>query len=75
MFLAVVANGSEGGEGSTRREEQLAAAKIIDAEDVFFLGNSDAQFECNRESIMKIEEIVLQAEADSVCTHYSENTH
>ena len=41
VFLALVTDGSEGGEGAVRPEEQLAAAKIIGAEDVFFLGYSD----------------------------------
>lgn len=75
VYLAVVTDGSQGGEGALRREEQLAAAKIIGAEEVFFLGYADTQFECNRESIMKIEEIVQQTKADSVYTHYGEDTH
>jgi len=75
VFLALVTDGSQGGEGTLRREEQWAAAKIVGAEDVFFLGYADTEFECNRESIMKIEAIVKQTKADSVYTHYVEDTH
>ena len=35
----------------------------------FFLDYSDTYFECNRESIMRIEEVVNKVEADTVYTH------
>ena len=75
VFLAIVTDGSQGGDPATRRDEQLAAAKIIGAEDVFFLDYTDTRFECNRESIMKIEEIVQRVNPDSVYTHFGEDTH
>ncbi len=55
VFLMVITDGSMGGDPEIRRQEQLDAAKIIGAKDVFFGGYPDTTFECNRESIMKIE--------------------
>ena len=75
VFLAIATDGSQGGEPEVRRAEQLAAAKIIGAEDVFFLDYVDTRFECNRESIMKIEEVVKRVDPDTVYTHYGEDTH
>ena len=42
---------------------------------VFFGGYVDTRFECHRESIMKIEEVVRQVEPDTVYTHFGEDTH
>jgi LmbE family N-acetylglucosaminyl deacetylase len=75
VFLAVVTDGGIGGGAKMRRQEQLDAAKIIGAEDVFFLDYPDTLFECNRESIMRIEEVVRKVEADVVYTHYGDDTH
>ena len=53
-----------GGEPEVRRREQLDAAKIVGARDVFFLDYADASFECNRESIMRLEQVIMQVDPD-----------
>jgi len=75
VFMAIVTDGHMGGEPATRRQEQLDAAKIIGAQEVFFLDYADTSFECNRDSIMRIEEVIKKVEADVVYTHYGEDTH
>lgn len=75
VFLLIVTDGASGGEPSIRRQEQLNAAKLIGAEEVFFLDYPDTRFECNRESIMRIEEIVDKVQPDTVYTHWGEDTH
>lgn len=75
VFLAVVTDGASGGEAEIRRQEQLNAAKLIGAEEVFPLGYSYTEFECNCESIMRIEEVINTVDADTVYTHWGEDTH
>lgn len=75
VFLLVMTDGDKGGDGPTRRQEQLAAARIIGACEVFFAGYPDTRFECDRESIMKIEDFVRQVGPDVVYTHFGEDTH
>ena len=75
VFLLVVTDGAAGGDPGTRRAEQLEAAKIIGASDVFFAEEADTEFECHRASIMKIEEVVRRVVPDTVYTHFGEDTH
>jgi LmbE family N-acetylglucosaminyl deacetylase len=73
--MMIITDGSAGGETDVRSAEQLDAAKVIGAKDVFFGGYLDTKFECHRESIMKIEEIVRQVEPNTVYTHFGEDMH
>ncbi len=75
VYILIVTDGAQGGDPEIRRQEQLAAGKIIGARDVFFGGFSDTRFECHQESIMSIESIIQQVSADSVYTHFGEDTH
>ena len=75
VFLLIATDGSSGGDPAVRRQEQLDAAKLIGVEEVFFLDYSDTQFECNRDSIMKIEEVINKVDAETVYTHWGEDTH
>jgi LmbE family N-acetylglucosaminyl deacetylase len=75
VFLAVVTDGSQGGDPQVRRQEQLDAAKVIGAEEVFFLDFPDTLFECNRESITRIEAVVRKVDAEIVYSHFGEDTH
>ena len=75
VYLLVATDGSMGGTPEVRRQEQLDAAKIIGADEVFFLDHPDTRFECDRESITQIEDVVRKVEADTVYTHLGEDTH
>jgi LmbE family N-acetylglucosaminyl deacetylase len=75
VFIMILTDGAQGGDSEIRRQEQLAAAKIIGATDTFFGGYDDTQFECHQESIMAIEAVIKQTKADSVYTHFGEDTH
>jgi len=75
VYMMVITDGSAGGESGVRSTEQREAAKIIGAREVFFGGYADTEFECHRESIMKIEQVVRQVEPDTVYTHCGEDTH
>ncbi|MBT4100328.1 MAG: PIG-L family deacetylase [Gemmatimonadetes bacterium] len=75
VYIMIVTDGAQGGDPLIRREEQLAAAKIIGATDTFFGDYGDTQFECHQESIMAIEAVINKTNADSVYTHFGEDTH
>lgn len=75
VFLMVITEGGKGGANELRKQEQLDAARVIGAKDVFLGDYPDTSFECNSESIMKIEKVVEGVEAQVVYTHYGEDTH
>lgn len=75
VFLAVATDGDRGGTAQTRRAEQRSSAQTIGAADVLFLSYPDTLFECNRESITRLEEVIRQVGAQIVYTHYVEDTH
>ena len=75
VYLMIITDGDKGGDPEVRHREQLEAAKIIGAREVFFAGFPDTRFECNRESIIRIEEIIKRVEADTVYTHFGTDTH
>ncbi|MBT3343670.1 MAG: PIG-L family deacetylase [Gemmatimonadetes bacterium] len=75
VYIMIVTDGAQGGDPETRRQEQLAAAKVVGARDVFFGGYPDTKFECHQESITAIESVIGQVNPDSVYTHFGEDTH
>jgi LmbE family N-acetylglucosaminyl deacetylase len=75
VYHLVMTDGECGGDATTRRQEQLDAARIVGVREVFFAGYPDTRFECNRESIMRIEAWVRQVGPDLVYTHFGEDTH
>ena len=75
VFLLMVTDGSMGGEPDTRGREQRDAAKILGAKETFFCGYADTRFECNRDSIMKLEEHIEAVGPDVVYTHWGDDTH
>ena len=44
--MMIITDGSAGCEADVRSSEQLEAAKIIGARDVFFGGHADTRIEC-----------------------------
>ena len=66
VYIMIVTDGAQGGDPETRRQEQLAAAKVVGARDVFFGGYPDTKFECHQESITAIESVIGQVNPDSV---------
>lgn len=75
VFLAIATDGARGGDPQIRRREAQDAAHIIGANEVFFLDYADTCFECHRESITRLEEVVRRVDADMVYAHFGEDTH
>ncbi len=75
IHLMVLTKGEEGGESEVRHEEQLAAAEIIGAKQVFWGGYRDTQMPLNKELIDKIEEVLVDVEPDLILVNYGDDTH
>jgi LmbE family N-acetylglucosaminyl deacetylase len=75
IHLMVLTKGEEGGESEVRHEEQLAAAEIIGAKEVFWGGYRDTQMPLNKELIDKIEEVLVNVEPDLILVNYGDDTH
>jgi LmbE family N-acetylglucosaminyl deacetylase len=75
IFLVVVTDGAAKGEAEIRRNEQMASARIIGAEDVFFGGYPDTELECSRDLITYIEEIARKVKPDFTFVPYPDDTH
>ncbi len=75
IHIMVLTKGEEGGEKEVRHEEQLAAAEIIGAKQVFWGGYRDTQMPLNKELIDKIEEVLVDVEPDLILVNYGDDTH
>ncbi|MGW8181045.1 MAG: PIG-L deacetylase family protein [bacterium] len=75
IHIMVLTKGEEGGESEVRHEEQLAAAEIIGAKQVFWGGYRDTQMPLNKELIDKIEEVLVDVEPDLILVNYGDDTH
>jgi LmbE family N-acetylglucosaminyl deacetylase len=75
IHIMVLTKGEEGGESEVRHEEQLAAAEIIGAKEVFWGGYRDTQMPLNKELIDKIEEVLVDVEPDLILVNYGDDTH
>ena len=75
IHIMVLTKGEEGGESEVRHEEQLAAAEIIGAKEVFWGGYRDTQMPLNKELIDKIEEVLVNVEPDLILVNYGDDTH
>jgi LmbE family N-acetylglucosaminyl deacetylase len=75
IHIMVITKGEEGGESEVRHEEQLAAAEIIGAKEVFWGGYRDTQMPLNKELIDKIEEVLVDVEPDLILVNYGDDTH
>ena len=75
IFLLVVTNGACKGDPEVRKTEQMEAARIMGAEDVFFGDYPDTELTCSRELIMFIENIARKVQPDFGFVPYPEDTH
>jgi LmbE family N-acetylglucosaminyl deacetylase len=75
IFLCVVTNGSAKDDPDLRKKEQREAARLIDAEDVFFLDYPDTELTCSRDLIMDIEKVAKKVAPDFGFVPYPDDTH
>lgn len=75
VFLFIVTMGEMGGDSSIRKTEQLNAAKILGASDVFFSDYPDTQIPVDKQLISRIEGILCKVEPDIILVNYPDDTH
>lgn len=75
VYMMVLTDGSYGGDPAVRKIEQQAAGKFIGAKDIFFGNYRDTELACNRDLIMKIDEVVGKVEADVFFLNFWADVH
>lgn len=75
IFLLVVTSGDVKADPEVRKAEQLESARLMGAEDVFFLGYRDTEVTCSRKLIMDIEDVARKVQPDFGFVPYPEDTH
>ncbi len=75
VYLLIATDGQQGGDTEVRRKEQMEAARIIGAKEVFWAGYPDTRFICDRTSINVVEEVIKKVKPDTVYTHFADDTH
>jgi LmbE family N-acetylglucosaminyl deacetylase len=75
VFLWIASDGSLGGEGAVRRQEQADSALIIGAREVFWGEYPDTEVPLTRELIGRIETVIKQVQPRMIFVHYPDDTH
>jgi LmbE family N-acetylglucosaminyl deacetylase len=75
IFLLVITDGACKADPELRKKEQMESARIMGAEDVFFLGYRDTEVTCSRQLIMDIEQVARKVKPDFGFVPYPEDTH
>jgi LmbE family N-acetylglucosaminyl deacetylase len=76
IFMLVMTEGGMGGEGKTRREEQIASAKIIGPRELIWGGYVDTQLTPSiNQLIQTIEEVIRRISPDFIFVQYEDDTH
>ena len=75
IFPLVLTKGDYGGDSAVRFREQKEAALFLGAKDVFWGGFNDTELVDNRETILKIEEVLHKVSPDAVFLNYYDDVH
>ena len=75
ISLFVLTDGSFGGDPEIRKNEQKQAADFIGAKGLFWANYRDTELICNRELILKIEEVVQKVSPDVVFLNFWADVH
>ncbi|MEE9176202.1 MAG: PIG-L deacetylase family protein, partial [Thermodesulfobacteriota bacterium] len=76
IFLLLVSKGEMGGEAEIRYKEQMKAADIIGARDVFWGGFNDTELlDKGNEIIHIVEEYIKEIQPDFIFVNFFEDTH
>ena len=75
VSLMVLTDGSFGGDPEVRKNEQKEAANFMGAKGMFWGGQRDTELACNRELILKIEDVVQKVSPDVVFLNFWADVH
>lgn len=75
IFLMVMTQGGQGGSAAVRKREQARAARLLQAEKVFWGGYKDTEVPLGRDLIQAVEEIVKKIDPHFIFVNYHDDTH
>lgn len=75
VHLMIMTAGEKGGNADIRKKEQMDAARIIGAKEVFWGDFHDTEVTNSREAIGTIENVIREVKPDWVFANYSNDTH
>jgi len=76
IFFLLITNGEMGGEAEIRRKEQMKAADVIGAKEVFWGNFRDTELsDKGNEIIHTVEEYIKKTQPDFIFVNFSEDTH
>jgi LmbE family N-acetylglucosaminyl deacetylase len=75
VSLLVMTDGGGGGDGRIRRQEQQAAGDILGVSRLFWGEYPDTAIPLDRESIQRIERVILDVRPDFILVHSQDDTH
>ena len=75
VFLFVASDGGLGGDGATRRREQMDSALVIGARDVFWGDYADTELPLTRELIVRLEAVIKRTRPRMILVNYPDDTH
>ena len=75
VSLLVMTDGGGGGDGRIRRQEQQAAGDILGVSRLFWGEYPDTAIPLDRESIQRVERVILAVRPDFIFVHSQDDTH
>ena len=75
VSLLVMTDGGGGGDGRIRRQEQQAAGDILGVSRLFWGEYPDTAIPLDRESIQRVERVILDVRPDFIFVHSQDDTH
>jgi LmbE family N-acetylglucosaminyl deacetylase len=75
VYLMILTDGMRGGASPQRRDEQIKAAELLGAKDLFWAGFQDTRLAFYDDVIIKIEEAIKKTKPAFVFVHSNRETH
>jgi LmbE family N-acetylglucosaminyl deacetylase len=75
VSLLVMTDGGGGGVGRIRRQEQQAAGDILGVSRLYWGEYPDTAIPLDRESIQRVERVILEVQPDFIFVHSQDDTH
>jgi len=75
VFLLVMTDGSGGGDGAMRRQEQAESARILKTAKLFWGEYPDTAIPLDRPIIQRVERVIQEVQPEFIFVHYQDDTH
>lgn len=75
VFLLVMTDGSGGGDGTIRRQEQAESARILKTTKLFWGEYPDTAIPLDRAIIQRVERVIQEVQPEFIFVHYHDDTH